>query len=324
MKYFKRLGFEKLFMNLDYIKKALYLVPKFPNNVDIEITNRCNLNCGLCKRKQLNLPETDLGFSKFKRIIERIKPIKEISLGGFGEPLLHRDIFRMIAYAKSKGIRVAFTTNGYLLLNKNIFGKLVDSNVERIDISIEYIHSNALEGHPQNPKLLEAIERFIAEKNRLHRQTKVWFNTIVLRSNFNQLLDIIHFAEKIKVDKVQLLHLDKKSNDVTKYVPIEQELTFYKKLKNMSFKIEVMSLYDWYMGIRKFAFRCHKCCPMTYSFFYITIDGDVTPCCFGLPRYKIANIFEHDLKTIWNSKAFKSFRKNQEKVCKGCTIYKLA
>jgi MoaA/NifB/PqqE/SkfB family radical SAM enzyme len=310
-------------LNSEYLRKALYIVPKAPESADIEINNKCNLNCNICKRKELNLPETEISFELYKRIIDRLSPIKEISLGGFGEPLLHKDIFRMIAYAKDKGMKTAFTTNAYLLLNKDIFSNLIDSGVDRIDISIEYIKPNEKEGHPFSPKVLEAIKNFISEKNRLHKKTKIWFNTIVLKSNFDQLLDIIRYAEKIGVDRVQLMHLDRKSNQIEEYLPIKKEIAFCKKLKAMKFETEVMTLYDWYGGIRRFAYRFHRYCPMTYSFFYITMDGDVTPCCFGLPRFKVGNIFEHDIKTIWNSKQFKSFRKNQGKICNGCTIYKL-
>jgi radical SAM protein with 4Fe4S-binding SPASM domain len=63
-----------------------------------------------------------------------------------------------------------------------------------------------------------------------------------------------------------------------------------------------------------------KYCPFTYDVCHVTVDGDVTPCCFGLPRYKIDNIFEKSLYQIWNGKRFREFRKNQRKVCRGCTL----
>ena len=63
-----------------------------------------------------------------------------------------------------------------------------------------------------------------------------------------------------------------------------------------------------------------KYCPFTYDVCHITTDGDVTPCCFGLPRHKIDNIFEKSLDNIWNGKNFKKFRKEQQEVCKGCTL----
>ncbi|MDR1418589.1 MAG: SPASM domain-containing protein [Endomicrobium sp.] len=52
-------------------------------------------------------------------------------------------------------------------------------------------------------------------------------------------------------------------------------------------------------------------CRLPFDDFQVTVDGMVTPCCSGwCKNYKIGNIFDEGIETVWNSKAAKEFRKH--------------
>jgi len=76
-------------------------------------TNVCNLKCSHCYQ--------DAGEKKVQELTtkEAKKMIDEITLAGFkimifsgGEPLMRNDIFELVSYAASKGLRPVFGTNG--------------------------------------------------------------------------------------------------------------------------------------------------------------------------------------------------------------------
>jgi MoaA/NifB/PqqE/SkfB family radical SAM enzyme len=79
----------------------------------IFLTNKCNLNCVYCfKDKRKQEPE-------LLSIINQIKKArKRIMLKG-GEPLLRKDIFYILKFAKSRNLKIGLETNG-ILLNRKI------------------------------------------------------------------------------------------------------------------------------------------------------------------------------------------------------------
>lgn len=79
-----------------------------------EIIEKCPNNCKFCSSNANILKKKIIEFEEFKRVIdyfETIGGIKEISLSG-GEPLLHPDLLKMIAYTKQKNIKTVLFTSG--------------------------------------------------------------------------------------------------------------------------------------------------------------------------------------------------------------------
>lgn len=71
------------------------------------------------------------------------KLIDEIARAGFkimifsgGEPLMRPDIYELVAYAASKGLRPVFGTNG-TLITKEVAQKLKDSGAAAMGISLD-------------------------------------------------------------------------------------------------------------------------------------------------------------------------------------------
>jgi len=109
----------------------------FPFLLDIEVTNSCNLDCLMCPRQ---LMTRKIGFMK-SEVFEKI--IKEASLYkpgmrfiGFGEPLLHKEIFSFIRLIKECGLICHITTNG-LLMDKNMIDEIVASGLDSIIFSFQ-------------------------------------------------------------------------------------------------------------------------------------------------------------------------------------------
>ena len=85
--------------------------------LEIEVTNRCNLNCKHCYVKRT--PYVDLPQTLVKKIIEESNNlgVNRLTFTG-GEPLLYPGLIELAQYAKQLGIpELALLTNGLLILS---------------------------------------------------------------------------------------------------------------------------------------------------------------------------------------------------------------
>ena len=82
----------------------------------LETTNRCNLLCTTCPRTYADLePQADMSWELFTRIVDQVPNIARVVLHGVGEPMLVKDLPRMVRYLKDRGAYVLFNTNGTVL-----------------------------------------------------------------------------------------------------------------------------------------------------------------------------------------------------------------
>ena len=76
------------------------------------ITRECNLKCKHCYRDAGMKDKDELSFEEGKRLLEDIAlaGFKVVVLSG-GEPLVRRDIFDIVRYAKQQGLRPVLGSN---------------------------------------------------------------------------------------------------------------------------------------------------------------------------------------------------------------------
>ena len=119
-----------------------FRVADFPLNLDIESTGACNLRCPFCASTSRNWGPHGSGYMDlglFRRIIdegaEHGLPAVKLSLRG--EPLLHKQIHEMVAYAKSRGVLDVYFNTNAVLLTEARFRQLIEAGLDRISISME-------------------------------------------------------------------------------------------------------------------------------------------------------------------------------------------
>ena len=108
-----------------YGKNEVCPRPDLPWEVMIEVEPKCNFNCQFCFNKisfakdGRNIKEFDASY--LKKVIDGIAKagIKIVRFTG-GEPMLRKDIFELIKYAKNKGLETRLNTNGSLINQKTV------------------------------------------------------------------------------------------------------------------------------------------------------------------------------------------------------------
>src|ERR1700674_2415392 len=103
----------------------------------LETTNRCNLLCTTCPRTFEDLePPADMSWELFTSIVDQFPRIARVVLHGIGEPMMVRDLPRMIQYLKGRGTHVLFNTNGTLLTRKR-GRELIDAGLDELRVSLD-------------------------------------------------------------------------------------------------------------------------------------------------------------------------------------------
>lgn len=125
-----------------------------PYTIEIELTNYCNARCIFCSNSVSN---REKGFIDTEKLVHYLEEQKElmpqnwfnkkigknifpkIVLAGLGEPLLHKDIFKIIKKCKEHGFRVQLVTNGMLLTEVTVL-ELIKSGIDEIAISLHSLN----------------------------------------------------------------------------------------------------------------------------------------------------------------------------------------
>jgi radical SAM protein with 4Fe4S-binding SPASM domain len=141
----------------------LYRVDRVPIHLDVELTTRCNLGCEFCPLFNNNIPNIDMPFEIVTKIIDEFaeKGGCSLKLVYLGEPLLHKDLPKVIKYAKDKGIiEVMIATNGNLLNLKKAI-ELVEAGLDFIIFSIDSCRQQIYSQIRVNGDLQKVIEGLI-------------------------------------------------------------------------------------------------------------------------------------------------------------------
>ncbi|NIM91376.1 MAG: radical SAM protein [Candidatus Aminicenantes bacterium] len=287
-----------------------------PEAVQIEPTIRCNFNCLMCDSGIKNRNEKkDMNFEDFKQIIEQFTCLKEINMTGFGEPLLNKDIFKMISYAKSKKIRVYFATNAMLIDKKcaeNILACGLDYLIFSVDSGIPDVFEGIRKG-ANFKKILENIKDFMAMRQQFRSNIEVEIYSVLTFPHLKELKKLVDLAEKLKIKKLNVRAIFDHTGKSKEYP--REALYYPSNVKDSENHLQEAKKYAEerdielvHSPLRPIEYQCRM--PSTRP--YITVEGNVTPCCLqGVdPRnINFGNILEEGFKKIWNNKKYRDFRK---------------
>ncbi|MFQ5793031.1 MAG: radical SAM/SPASM domain-containing protein, partial [Acidobacteriota bacterium] len=110
----------------------------FPSRIHIEPTNVCNLDCHFCPYRKQQRRQGYMGLALFQKIVDECREHDpKLWLHFLGEPLLNRDLPRLIAYAKAQGIpQVGLSTNAFFL-TRELGEQLIRAGLDRLECSVD-------------------------------------------------------------------------------------------------------------------------------------------------------------------------------------------
>ncbi|HHX49898.1 MAG TPA: putative heme d1 biosynthesis radical SAM protein NirJ2 [Clostridia bacterium] len=100
-------------------------------------TNQCNMYCNHCYRDAGAKASDELSTDEAKNLLEEIAGVGfKIMIFSGGEPLMRPDIFELVKFACSLGLRPVFGTNG-TLINREVALRLKEAGTMGVGISLD-------------------------------------------------------------------------------------------------------------------------------------------------------------------------------------------
>ena len=269
--------------------------------VDLHVTNRCNLKCAHCVYDSGKLNMADMSLETVKKLNTGFKSmrVKEVHITG-GEPLLNKELFKIIDYLHSEGYLVRLQSNGYLI-NKETAEKLKACGIDHILISIDGLYEmhNRFRGNSTSfSAACEAVKICIDEGI----FTRV--NTVVSKYNINQIKDLMKKMYELKVNQHSFFYLTPMGRGVnlkdsilslSEWKTIQNEILSYGKELGCNSKIRIQDVFHEGDMVYEGLDICRKDNCLIMS------NGGVYHCVFFVNSpYCLGNIYKDDILEIWN------------------------
>src|SRR5207245_1546429 len=166
------------------------------------LTNECNLACSFCYRDPTRADR--LSLDQVKAVMERL-PVRSVNLGT-GENGMHPDFKAILAYLRTKPVKLTITSNGHSV------AVLQDEELRAfhdIEFSLDYAtqaEQDAQRGHGNWALIHQQAERC------LRLRIPVTIVAVMMKSNYLRLADVARVAKQydapLRVDVYQTVRSD--------------------------------------------------------------------------------------------------------------------
>ncbi len=178
------------------------------NKIYLELTQRCNLQCKNCFRQNWTLPETQMSqeiFDNIRNSLNDIPSLKEIVLGGIGEPTIHPKFVEWVKLLPN--VELSVTTNAYYWKDETI--QLLAERFNRIVISVDGLESTFYKIRSFELSLLEQnVKRLIHIRTSLGKYEPFLITQIVLSTdNVDEIEELIPILAKMGFMKIIISNL---------------------------------------------------------------------------------------------------------------------
>jgi MoaA/NifB/PqqE/SkfB family radical SAM enzyme len=308
-----------------------------PEQVTVDLTNRCNQRCVGCwmhspflkNKPDADLLKQELNLATVKSLIKSLAKMgtQRLRFTGGGEPFMHPSIMEIIAYTKENGLVCGITTN-FTLLDKPQIKELIKLGVDELAISLWAATKEGYQKtHPQSPAgLFDKIKEnmvFLAQQKKDKPQVTIC--NVFSNINYQQIEAMFDFALDYQADGIYFTLLDALegtdslllTQKQSAYLLAKAELVLnkWKKLgKEKSIKLDnfdgfINRLKNGQVSCGNYDFRDINTypCYAGWIFSRILADGNVAPCCRGVKKV-MGNINLEDFSQIWHKPDYNLFR----------------
>jgi MoaA/NifB/PqqE/SkfB family radical SAM enzyme len=306
----------------------------------LETTNRCNLLCTTCPRTYEELePPADMSWELFTTIVDQLPHLARAVLHGVGEPMLVKNLPRMVRYLKDRGTYVLFNTNGTVLNERN--GRaLIGAGLDELRVSFDAANAEsykAIRGKNFFNRILKNVRAFRELQEREgHTKPRVSAWLTGLRQTVEELPDFVRLAAETGIKEVHLQRLVFFNDDAIGLARPDQAL--YERLSaEEAAHIERATALAKSLGVEFSASggasepglslkrqderqdqgngAPWSLCRRPWTVMYFTANGRALPCCIapfsqrGYENYTLGDATQQTLREIWTGPAYQNFRR---------------
>ena len=188
---------------MSQINSTKSLTDRFGRTVDyirISVTDRCDFRCVYCMAEEMKfLPHAQvLTLEELEQVAAAFVSlgVNKIRLTG-GEPLVRRDVIKLIKAIGKMDAELAITTNGSQL--EGMAGELKQAGVNRLNVSIDSLQAERFKEMTRIgklPKVISGIDAAIAAGF-----DRIKLNAVIMKGrNDDEVLDLVNFARHKGID----------------------------------------------------------------------------------------------------------------------------
>ena len=241
--------------------------------------------------------------NEFSKILDKVGPgANHVMLYYMGETFLNNEVYRMIRYARDMGLYVMTCTNGDVVNPK----KLYESGINLVSFQIGGVTQKTHSIYRLNSNLSRVMDNLskyleiIRHQGRNPMEHQVELGLIVMRHNEGEVQEFLKLAEKIGVDKKNVIKPCVRTLQQGRdFLPQSDDYWIYKREK---FEEEGCLVPQRHYP--------KNSCPWLYYSITIQVDGNVVPCCRDPHgRHIVGNLLEQSLEEVWNGPKLRMFRR---------------
>jgi MoaA/NifB/PqqE/SkfB family radical SAM enzyme len=277
-------------------KKMLPVVIGYPYWMTVDASSMCNLRCVFCPigQRRNTRPNTVLSYGKFKKIIDKLgQYLLHIDFSNWGEPLLNKDIYRMISYAKKYDLTTKIDTSFNVDFSESDADNMIASGLDSIIISADGASQDAYEIYRRGgnfEKVVENMKLLVTLKRRLRTENPfIHWQFLVFKHNEHEIEKAKTMAKDIGVDSIGFTA----PFCSTDWASTKDEFNRYLvKDDKVVFK------------------QATPVCNWLWDGITINADGSVSPCCSVEDKKDdFDDFFAKPFWRLWNSIKYRTARK---------------
>jgi len=256
-----------------------FVAGDFPLHLDIEPSTACNLRCPFCATTYNKYKPGFMEEKTWKKILDEAgaNNLPSLKFTFRGEPMLHKDLARMVRYAKDVGVMDVYFNTNATKLDETAVRELIDAGLDRISISFE------------------GFEKAVYEKYRVG-------------SNYEQVLKNIKRLKEIKEE----LGVQKPFVRIQTVLVPEMRGKEEEYVKFWSSRVDEVGLLDMKNEEKNpdhTGTEYYWACPQLWQRMTITWEGTILPCVHDIyEKMAFGNISNMTIKEAWNSAKEKEYR----------------
>jgi pyrroloquinoline quinone biosynthesis protein E len=244
----------------------------------------------------------------------------EIKIQGVGEPLLNKDFFAMLEYARKKWLWARTTINGSLLHLNDNFKKLVDSRVRDVNISIDGSSKDVYESIRVGGNFEQLKEncKLINNYNNKVKKTIVRAWVVLQKKNKHQFFEFPRFFSELGFKEITYsfaLHNYGRNEENKESAPFDFKENDFDKLFKICNELGIKISFFFHPKFNEVNF-----CQIPFKRVYVTTDSHILPCCY-IANQEVVDFGSYsDFKEIWFKKYvnFRNSMKNIHNVSSYC------